>query len=77
MDYIKSARFFLNRADVRKIFKGFLFATTGAGLAYLSTDVVPSLQSADLNFTGALLVTLFSTLVHTAYRWLSDYGKVV
>lgn len=65
----KSTRFHLNGDDWRRIGKGALLAAGGAVVAYLTSEVLPSLDQSTL--MGATLAAIASTLLNLARKWLA------
>lgn len=68
-----SETFKLNLEDLKKIGKGLLIAMGGAGLTYLSVQVVPNLEP-DTG-TQMMLFAAFSAIVNAGRKWLTDTTK--
>lgn len=62
----------LTKTDWKKILKGFCIAIGGAILAYLSQEVIPSLQSMDLQGNQLLLVSISSTVVNILHKLFTE-----
>lgn len=69
----QSARFTLNKEDLRKWGKGFCIALVGAGFTYLEQQVVPHLNFGEYT---AVAAAINSAIVHLVSKWLAHEGEL-
>jgi hypothetical protein len=69
-----SPLFHLDTTDLLKIARGAALAAAGAAVAYLATEVVPTLD--DSTAVGAVIAAVASTALNALRMWLSDTRRL-
>lgn len=70
-----SNRFSLNADDAKRIWRGFLLASAGFVAAYITTTVIPALQSDQASVLDMALVAVFSVAANALRLFALDTSK--